>query len=114
MAPEFKYEDLLPIGEDLTEYRLLSKQGVSTFSADGREFLKVEPEAISNLTQVAIHDISHYLRSEHLMQLANILKDPESSPNDRFVALDLLKKCQYLSRWSTANVSGHRHCNCDG
>ncbi|MEY3133555.1 MAG: hypothetical protein RIS01_347 [Actinomycetota bacterium] len=91
MAPEFKYEDLLPIGEDSTEYRLLSKEGVSTFSADGREFLKVEARAISNLTEVAIHDISHYLRSEHLAQLANILKDPESSPNDRFVALDLLK-----------------------
>jgi fumarate hydratase class I len=91
MTPEFKYEDLLPIGQDSTEYRLLSKQGVSTFSADGREFLKVEPEAISNLTQVAIHDISHYLRSEHLAQLASILKDPQSSPNDRFVALDLLK-----------------------
>jgi len=91
MAPEFKYEDLLPIGEDSTEYRLLSKEGVSTFSADGREFLKVEARAISNLTEVAIHDISHYLRSEHLGQLANILKDPESSPNDRFVALDLLK-----------------------
>jgi len=91
MAPEFKYEDLLPIGEDSTEYRLLSKEGVSAFSADGREFLKVEAGAISNLTEVAIHDISHYLRSEHLAQLANILKDPESSPNDRFVALDLLK-----------------------
>ena len=91
MAPEFKYEDLLPIGEDSTEYRLFSKEGVSTFSADGREFLKVEAKAISNLTEVAIHDISHYLRSEHLAQLANILKDPESSPNDRFVALDLLK-----------------------
>ena len=91
MAPEFKYEDLLPIGEDSTEYRLLSKEGISTFSADGREFLKVEAKAISNLTEVAIHDISHYLRSEHLGQLANILKDPESSPNDRFVALDLLK-----------------------
>ena len=91
MAPEFKYEDLLPIGEDSTEYRLLSKEGISTFSADGREFLKVEAKAISNLTEVAIHDISHYLRSEHLAQLANILKDPESSPNDRFVAIDLLK-----------------------
>ena len=91
MTPEFNYEDLLPIGQDLTEYRLLSKQGVTTFSADGRQFLKVEPQAISDLTQVAIHDISHYLRSEHLGQLANILKDPESSPNDRFVALDLLK-----------------------
>jgi len=91
MAPEFAYQDLLPIGEDKTEYRLLSSDGISTFTAEGREFLKVSPDAISNLTQVAIHDISHYLRAEHLQQLANILKDPESSPNDRFVAIDLLK-----------------------
>ena len=89
--PEFIYEDLLPIGPDTTEYRLLSKEGVSTFEGDGKTFLKVEPEAIRALTETAIHDISHYLRSEHLQQLANILKDPESSPNDRFVALDLLK-----------------------
>ena len=91
MAPEFTYQDLLPIGEDKTEYRLLSTEGVSTFTAEGREFLKVSPDAISNLTQVAIHDISHYLRAEHLQQLANILADPQSSANDRFVALDLLK-----------------------
>jgi len=91
MAPEFNYQDLLPLGEDSTQYRLLSTEGVSTFTADGKEFLKVTPQAISDLTQVAMHDISHYLRSEHLAQLANILKDPESSPNDRFVATDLLK-----------------------
>jgi fumarate hydratase class I len=91
MAPEFNYQDLLPLGEDSTKYRLLTKDGVSTFTADGKEFLKVTPEAITNLTQVAMHDISHYLRSDHLAQLASILDDPESSPNDRFVALDLLK-----------------------
>ena len=91
MAPEFNYQDLLPLGEDSTQYRLLSTEGVSTFTADGKEFLKVTPQAISDLTQVALHDISHYLRSEHLAQLANILNDPESSPNDRFVATDLLK-----------------------
>jgi len=89
MAPEFNYQDLLPLGEDSTKYRLLTKDGVSTFTADGKEFLKVTPEAITNLTQVAMHDISHYLRSDHLAQLASILDDPESSPNDRFVALDL-------------------------
>ena len=89
--PEFIYEDLLPVGADTTEYRLISKDGVSTFEADGKTFLKISPEAIRNLTEIAMHDISHYLRSEHLQQLANILKDPESSPNDRFVALDLLK-----------------------
>ena len=60
-------------------------------TADGRQFLKISKEAISELTQVAMHDISHYLRSEHLAQLSDILKDPESSPNDRFVATDLLK-----------------------
>jgi fumarate hydratase class I len=91
MAPEFNYQDLLPLGEDSTQYRLISTEGVSTFTADGKEFLKVTAQAISDLTQVALHDISHYLRSEHLAQLANILKDPESSPNDRFVATDLLK-----------------------
>ena len=89
--PEFSYEDLLPVGPDTTKYRLISKEGISTFTADGREFLKVSADAISKLTEAAIHDISHYLRGEHLQQLADILKDPESSPNDRFVALDLLK-----------------------
>ncbi len=89
--PEFNYEDLLPIGPDETEYRLVTTEGVSTFSAQGMEFLQVTPEAISALTSEAIHDISHYLRSAHLQQLQNILNDPEASPNDRFVALDLLK-----------------------
>jgi fumarate hydratase class I len=89
--PEFNYQDLLPIGADETEYRLLTKEGVSTFTAEGMEFLKVTPEAIQKLTSEAIHDTSHFLRDAHLQQLANILKDPEASANDRFVALDLLK-----------------------
>lgn len=89
--PEFVYEELLPIGPDTTEYRKLSSEGVSTFEAEGRTFLKVSPEAIRSLTETAIHDISHYLRTSHLEQLASILDDPEASPNDRFVALDLLK-----------------------
>ena len=88
---DFAYEDLLPIGKDETEYRLVSTEGISTFEADGKVFLKVSPEAISQLTEIAMHDINHYLRSSHLQQLANILADQESSPNDRFVALDLLK-----------------------
>ncbi len=89
--PEFNYEDLLPIGPDETEYRLVTTEGVSTFAAQGMEFLQVAPEAITALTAEAIHDISHYLRSAHLQQLKNILDDVEASPNDRFVALDLLK-----------------------
>ncbi|MFH9421426.1 fumarate hydratase [Streptomyces sp. NPDC017529] len=89
--PEFAYTDLLPVGEDNTPYRLVTSEGVSTFEADGRTFLKVEPEALRKLAAEAMHDISHYLRPAHLAQLRRILEDPEASANDRFVALDLLK-----------------------
>ena len=91
MSPQFSYADLLPIGEDKTKYRNIGKAGVSVIKLGDREFLQVGPEALTLLSETAIHDISHYLRAEHLQQLANILKDPEASPNDRFVALDLLK-----------------------
>ena len=91
MSPQFSYADLLPIGEDKTKYRNIGKAGVSVIKLGDREFLQVEPEALTLLSETAIHDISHYLRAEHLQQLADILKDPEASPNDRFVALDLLK-----------------------
>ena len=90
-APEFRYSDLLPIGADNTSYRLLTTQGVSTFEHNGRTFLQVEPEVLRMLTATAMHDISHYLRPSHLAQLRKIIDDPESSGNDRFVALDLLK-----------------------
>ncbi|WP_262703517.1 MULTISPECIES: fumarate hydratase [Streptomyces] len=89
--PEFAYSDLLPLGEDTTPYRLVTSDGVSTFEADGRTFLKVEPEALRKLAAEAMHDISHYLRPAHLAQLRRILDDPDASANDRFVALDLLK-----------------------
>jgi fumarate hydratase class I len=89
--PEFAYSDLLPLGPDETEYRLLTSEGVSTVSAAGRTFLQVEPSALRLLTETAMHDIAHYLRPAHLTQLASIMNDAEASPNDRFVALDLLK-----------------------
>jgi len=91
MAPEFNYSDLLPIGPDTTRYRLIGRDGVTVTKHGDREFLEVAPRALTHLTEVAMHDISHYLRTEHLQQLAKIVKDPESSANDRFVALDLLK-----------------------
>jgi fumarate hydratase class I len=89
--PEFSYSDLLPIGPDTTEYRLISTEGVKIVEGAGRKFLQVDPDAIRLLTETAMHDISHYLRPAHLAQLRRIIDDPESSPNDRFVALDLLK-----------------------
>ncbi|MEU0541902.1 fumarate hydratase [Nocardia sp. NPDC005978] len=90
-APDFLYSDLLPIGADETPYRLLTTEGVSTFEAGGRSFLQVEPEVLRMLTAEAMHDISHFLRPDHLKQLRKIIDDPEASGNDRFVALDLLK-----------------------
>ena len=89
--PNFSYSDLLPLGEDTTKYRLVSREGVSVVKLGDKEFLQVEPSALEKLTSEAIHDINHYLRAEHLQQLTNIVKDPEASPNDRFVAIDLLK-----------------------
>ena len=91
MAPEFNYSDLLPIGPDETEYRFLGKQGVEVVEAAGRTFITVSAEAITKLTEEAIHDINHYLRPAHLRQLRNIIDDKDASANDRFVALDLLK-----------------------
>ena len=89
--PNFSYSDLLPLGDDKTKYRLVSKEGVTVVKLGDKEFLQVEPAALEKLTSEAIHDINHYLRAEHLQQLTNIVKDPEASPNDRFVAIDLLK-----------------------
>ncbi|SNR50575.1 fumarate hydratase [Actinomadura mexicana] len=95
--PEFSYTDLLPLGPDETDYRLLTSAGVSTFEANGRTFLQVEPEALRLLTETAMRDIAHLLRPAHLAQLRRILDDPEASPNDRFVALDLLKNAGIAS-----------------
>ena len=89
--PNFSYSELLPLGKDETKYRLVSTEGVSVIKLGDQEFLQVEALALEKLTAEAIHDISHYLRPDHLQQLANIIADPEASPNDRFVATDLLK-----------------------
>ena len=91
MAPEFNYSDLLPIVPDETQYRFLGNEGVEVVEAAGRTFITVSAEAITKLTEEAIHDINHYLRPAHLQQLRNIIDDKDASANDRFVALDLLK-----------------------
>src|SRR5438309_11554149 len=88
---DFSFQEILPIGKDETPYRLVTKDHVSTFAAGGQTFLKVEPQALTLLTREAMRDIAHLLRPGHLAQLAKILDDREASPNDKFVALDLLK-----------------------
>src|SRR3954449_7571817 len=89
--PEFAYTELLPLGTDHTEYRLLTTEGVSTVDTPAGLFRRVEPAALTLLTETAMRDIAHLLRPAHLQQLRNILDDPEASDNDRFVGLDLLK-----------------------
>jgi fumarate hydratase class I len=88
---DFVFTELLPLGPDETPYRLITTEGVSTIDTSAGRFLKVDPAALTLLTEEAMRDIAHLLRPEHLQQLANILKDPEASANDRFVALDLLQ-----------------------
>jgi fumarate hydratase class I len=88
---EFSFTELLPTGQDDTAYRKIADGGVRTHQALGRSFLEVEPEALTTLTSTAIHDIQHMLRPGHLRQLRSILDDPEASPNDRYVARDLLQ-----------------------
>jgi fumarate hydratase class I len=85
--PDFAFSPLLPLGPDTTEYRLVTSDGVGR---DGR-FLTIEPAALTRLTDEAMHDIAHFLRPAHLTQLRSIIDDPAASPNDRFVALDLLR-----------------------
>src|SRR5687767_2028274 len=92
--PVFLYQDPLPLGPDETDYRLLSQEGVSTATFEGREILKVAPTALAFLTQQAFHDTSFMLRPKHLKQVAAILDDPEASENDRYVALTLLKNAE--------------------
>ncbi|MBK8257933.1 MAG: fumarate hydratase [Polyangiaceae bacterium] len=85
------FQEMLPLGKDETPYRKLTSDHVSTFEAGGKTFVHVEPEGLRLLTREAMKDIAHLLRPGHLAQLRHILDDPEASPNDKFVALDLLK-----------------------
>jgi len=93
-TPAFTYQDPFPLGADDTQYRLLSKEGVSTTTFEGKEILKIEPEVLAFLAHQAMRDTSFLLRPKHLKQVAAILEDPEASTNDRYVALTLLKNAE--------------------
>jgi len=93
-TPAFTYQDPFPLGADDTHYRLLSKEGVSTTTLEGKEILKIEPEVLAYLAHQAMRDTSFLLRPKHLKQVAAILDDPEASTNDRYVALTLLKNAE--------------------
>lgn len=93
-APDFNYAPMFQKGKDETEYRLLSKEGISTAEFEGKQILKVSPEALTLLAQQAFHDVEFMLRHEHNKQVAAILNDPEASDNDKYVALTLLRNAE--------------------
>ena len=113
---DFHYQPLFQLGPDATPYRKLTADGVATLSVHGRELLKVDPEVLRLVARTAFDDISHLLRPAHLEQLRSILDDPESSHNDRFVALELLRNANIAAGrvlpgcqdTGTAIVMGHK------
>ena len=120
----FAYSPMFPKTADTTEYDLISSEHVRLVEIDGETFLRVDPEALTLLAERAFADISHLLRSSHLDQLASILKDPEATKNDRFVALEMLKNAVISAEGllpmcqdtGTALVTGYRgdHVLVDG
>jgi fumarate hydratase class I len=113
----FTYYPVFDLGKDeTTEYKLVTKEGVSTVELGGKKFLKVEPEALRKLSAQAMTDIAHLLRPAHLAQLSKILKDPLATENDKFVALELLKNANIAANFvlpscqdtGTAIISGKR------
>lgn len=96
-TPPFHYQPLFELGDDDTEYRLLTKEHVSVKEFDGKEMLVVDPQALTFLANQAFHDINFFLRPKHLKQVAAILDDPDASENDRMVALTLLKNADIAS-----------------
>ena len=88
---DFKYQEMFPLGKDTTEYRLLTNKFVAISDFEGKTIVKISPEGLTLLAEEAFKDVSHLLRASHLKQLSHILEDAESSENDRYVALEMLK-----------------------
>ena len=91
MPLEFTYQDIFSLGDDTTKYHLLSKEHISISRFEDQPIIKIDPEALTLLAEEAFKDVSHLLRTSHLQQMADILKDPDASDNDRYVALEMIK-----------------------
>lgn len=95
---EFKYAPMFQLGKDETEYRLVSKEGITVANFEGKEIVKVAPEALTLLAQEAFHDCEFYLRRAHNKQVAAILNDNEASENDKYVALQFLRNAETAAK----------------
>jgi fumarate hydratase class I len=91
---EFNFETMFPLGKDETKYRRLTKEHVREKEFEGKEVLVVRPAALEILSEAAFKDMAHLYRVGHLEQLKAVIDDPESSDNDRYVALELLKNAK--------------------
>ena len=113
---EYQYQPLFEFGPDTTPYRQLATEGVSIVTLDGQEFLRVDPSVLREVSRQAFDDIAHLLRPGHLAQLRRVVDDPESSPNDKFVAVELLRNANIAAGrvlpgcqdTGTAIVMGHK------
>ena len=97
-APEFRYQDPFPVGEDTSEYYLLSREFVSSSEWNGETVLRVDPEGLTRAARVALRDASFMLRTEHVKQMAAILEDPQASENDKYVALTMLRNAEISAK----------------
>ena len=97
-TPEFNYAPMFQLGADETKYRLLTKEGVETSQFEGKQILKVSPQALTILAQEAFHDVEFMLRREHNLLVAKALNDPEASENDRYVALQFLRNAETAAK----------------
>ena len=97
--PEFLFQQPFPLGKDDTKYRLLTREYVSVSRFNGKEVLVIDPEGLTFLANQAFRDVSFLLRPAHLSKVAAILSDPEASPNDRGVAVAMLRNAEVSARF---------------
>lgn len=97
----FTYQDPFPLEKDQTKYVKIegSETFVSTDRFNDQEILKIDPEGLTVLAKAAMKNVSFLLRSAHNEQVAKILDDPESSANEKGVALAFLKNAEVASQF---------------
>ena len=98
MATEFKYAPMFQLGKDNTEYYLLTKDHVSVSEFEGHPILKIEKEGLTKMANAAFRDVSFLLRRSHNEQVAKILRDPDASDNDKYVALTFLRNAEVSAK----------------
>ncbi len=98
---DFTYQAPFPLTKDETVYRKIegSEKFVTVTEFDGQEILKIKPEGLTVLANTAMRDLSFMLRPEHNRQVAKILEDPDSSANEKGVALAFLKNAEVASHF---------------